>query len=328
MKNILVFFLVFYVMYLYLVIIRDGIPVFNQLERSKFALNYSGTLAGLLYKYKTFIALLLGISYKINNSSKRTISLGLIVAYLIYLFLTGNKFSSIFYSTILILIPNVHLIIFLYKNYKVKDNINQIIIILLILLITIYIFFNHIFTYYSFLGSNLDILNEYLIPRFFASQSEVWWSSWNDFYTGRIDSYNQLLVEIKNFLFGGDPNQIGMSFLMLEHGHNALEYINSGRVYTGGYPAILLYMMPLILGFLLQIPLALIFGVIIRYFIKCIYKVYLFRLWLIFDLLSGFQSMYLMGDISSLLSKRKLAILILLIIIEFYFVKRYGKKDN
>ncbi|MCU4177467.1 DUF6418 domain-containing protein [Carboxylicivirga sp. N1Y90] len=311
-----VLFCTMYMLLMY-VPLHKGVPIFSGVDRAQFYAGQSGMFKFLI-QYKEFAALLIGILISLKDRRITKFSYILFSLYILNLFLTGNKFSSIYFSVILALTPNLESIVKSYSGKSVRRKFKPLFVGIVFFCIFSYIFVSHVLTYYSFLGSNYDILTQYLLPRIFASQSELWWASWYDFMQGNILSYEQFYKEISSFIVHVDAYDTGMYFLMLHHGgEKAYGFIQWGFVYTGGYPAILLYMMPLSVAYFLQIPLSRIFSLIFKFFSESIGRVELVKMFLYFEILRGFFSMYFMGNIDAFLNKRRIFFVLILMFLYF-----------
>jgi len=296
---------------------RFGIPILSSVNRAEYYTSISGGLYGFVYRFHYVIPFLIGRVISMEHQSKynfrKKMILLLLFTYFFFLFLVGNKFSDIFFGLICFLISSDYSKDIL---FRVTRDYKQLLLIsfytLIVILVFSYIIYNQVTRYYS-PGS---FMNDYFIPRVLKSQSSLWWASWNEAISTNLNLKEGLFRELTNiFSKYEDRYKVGHLFLMVHHGgYKAFLVSLTGFVYTGGYPAILLYIFPIPIVLLFQIPLAYIFSKLMYQLKKSIIQINLFSFAISLQFFLTFFSFYWMGNIHAFFSKRNFVLLLILIV--------------
>jgi hypothetical protein len=246
LNKIPIILLSIFVIYLYIELFRYPIPFFSGIDRGLYAIKYNNVSLHILYMYKDFISLFIGVLffYEFKKRSKcKNIVLFLYGAILIYFVLVGNKFSALFFSLCFFVIPlSLNLIMKdMTKNKKKrKKTILKVVVCIIIFISLISLaMYNYFFEVKSWNNKKIE---SHITHRIFVQQGQIWWSTakriiqennWNS-----KESFRKVFVEP---IYSKNSNTSLHYLMYKEVGKNrVLELIKVGAGYTGAFPAILL----------------------------------------------------------------------------------------
>lgn len=211
-------------------LILSPIPLFDEtVDRFDFwESSYFPFLNKIFGSNSSFLAFGLGLYYLKGTKLK---SITLIVLYLLYLILIGNKFSSLVISFFLIFLP----IFICEKNFKIRaSKLFNLKFIFAGLLLFGIVYYN-----YSIKNSYQHIVDnpfDAIVYRFLGLQGHVWWgASYNYVYLDKENTWaiSELLYGMHHLMRELSPSE----FVELS--------IERGVSFTNGYPSILLRIFPI-----------------------------------------------------------------------------------
>ncbi|MEE9443815.1 MAG: DUF6418 domain-containing protein [candidate division Zixibacteria bacterium] len=252
-----------------------GIPVFSGFGRLGY-FEETGRLEKILLLYGFLFAFILG--YFRPTGKKYSLNSIILIIYLAFLILTGNKFSSLISMVTYYYAP-----IFA-KHYNQKPdvkllNTRNVLIALLIIILTVAFAFT---TYkYATDDNDSEFASLYLKNRVLAFQGEMWWAADYEYHNGNLYDNKHWQIELKAILSRRDVSttDVGMKYLMIRilGPEKAYPIIERGYLYTMTYPAILIAMFPYWIVIFIQFFAGFIFFIVLYYLYYSIIYTHLFR---------------------------------------------------
>ncbi len=238
-----------------------GIPVFSGFGRLSY-FEEAGRLERTLILYGFLIAFILG--YFRKNRGWFSVNGILITLFMVYLLLTGNKFSSLMLLIVCYYTPIF--VRFYTKNPGLKIfKAKYILIGTLVALILISL----AFVSYLYVTDDITFASNYLMNRVFAFQGEMWWAIDYDYYNAEIYDPTHWKTELDAVISPRDVSStdIGMKYLMIAvlGPEKAFMIIEKGYLYTMTYPGILIATFPLWTAFIIQFFAGIIFFMMMYY---------------------------------------------------------------
>ncbi|OAO78695.1 hypothetical protein TGS27_2334 [Geobacillus stearothermophilus] len=251
-------------------LLKTGIPLFSdgQITRYIFWEKFSKyEWAQKIHYQVSLMGFILGLIHATSKGKRvRLASVFLLILIISYLILFGEKFSSIFRTLYMYLIPFYTIKFINKKKYFEKRDV------LLILTIFVMLIGLTVFHYSQKEGSALELM----IYRALGLQGHTWWGADEYLLTNKTFDYAQHLSdEWKGII---DPTQnrfnTGMRFLMILIGEPRLVdiYISNNVNFTMAYPAITIFTFGYVGAVIFQILFALVFSFIISLFYNSIAK--------------------------------------------------------
>lgn len=239
-----------FVVILYIELLSGPVPFFAGIDKIVYKSKYGGPALKVMYKYRDFISLFAGtlFFYELWDQRKKTnytIAI-LFGAILIYLFLAGNKFSAMFFSTCMFIIPVSLLAIERNTKYGVQQASFRTrpshrwrLFILIALFAAM--FYTAIYNYYFRTKSwDPDYVAHHITHRMFVQQGQIWWTTAErifglDLWAPGEAFYHVFLKPL--YSEGGNPS---IRYLMYKDiGSKAFIQFKAGSTYSGAYPAVL-----------------------------------------------------------------------------------------
>jgi hypothetical protein len=239
--------------YLFLDLSRHGsIPLFAQIERFVYTAQYAGDAHRWLVKYGNFLTFWWGVMFAAERLRNQRIDIRYLVllgVLLVYMFLTGNRFSA-FYSFGSFFVIALSAVIatemankrtmvpfsWISHAFKLRDLIALGAIISLALIVITVGIYNNLVNVRGYQGA--ETLSQFS-ERLLVQPSELGWIS-----TERVFDFGHWQPDrVFDFLFQAplDPNKNTMpQYLMLETigEPRTLEHISGGFQFAGGFPEI------------------------------------------------------------------------------------------
>jgi hypothetical protein len=258
-----------FLFYLFFDLVRHGsIPLFAHIERFVYTAQYAGGAHRWLIKYGNFVNFWWGVMFAAERLRNQRIDiryLGLLCLLLIYMFLTGNRFSAFYSFGSFFVIPLSAVIAAEIRNnqsampfswighaFKTRDLVALGAIISLAVIITALGIYNNLVNVRGYQGA--EILSQFW-ERLLVQPSELGWISYE-----RVFAQGHWQPDrVFDFLFQAplDPNKnTTPQFLMLETivEPRTWEHITGGFQFAGGFPEIFfelfgpIYAWPFIFG--------------------------------------------------------------------------------
>jgi hypothetical protein len=259
----------FFLFYLFFDLIRHGsIPLFAHIERFVYTAQYAGGVHRWLIKYGNFVTFWWGVMFAAERLRNRRIDiryLGLLGLLLVYMFLTGNRFSAFYSFGSFFVIPLSAVIAGEIRNktsampfswigraFKTRDLVGLGAIISVAVIVTTLGIYNNLVNVRGYQGA--EILSQFW-ERLLVQPSELGWISYE-----RVFAQGHWQPDrVFDFLFQAplDPNKnTTPQFLMLETigEPRTWEHISGGFQFAGGFPEIFfelfgpIYAWPFVLG--------------------------------------------------------------------------------
>jgi hypothetical protein len=258
-------------------LVRGPIPLFAGIERFDYTRLYGGSLHRRLLEWGPMLALQLGIFFAIpllhDGPSDRRFG-ALFGALILYLFLAGHRFSSLYvYSAFFVMPIGAVLVGRHAKSPSQGDGASRKVLrylaaagVVLLVLIAIAVTYSYVVVR----GEGGEILSK-LSQRILVQQGEMWWMTYK-----RVFLYNEWSgshAAYKLFVDPFDPARNStMQFLMelalpLQRAH---QIIAQGSAYTGGWPEVFFELGGPIGGFVLVALSAIIFSEFMFLMTRCI----------------------------------------------------------
>ncbi|MDP4540574.1 DUF6418 domain-containing protein [Qipengyuania sp. DY56-A-20] len=257
-----------YIAFLYLDMLRIGvIPLFAGIDRLEYQL-VSGIVHNLAYEMNFLVSAVIGIFTVLPRLRGKRLSLpfiALLMAFLIYWALTGNRFSAFLITLSYFALPFGALVAMQAKGILRRESVRGTWSSLLSS--RIFMFFGFITVVISvtaLMFNSYYTVRNYADPTFHLSQRvlvqpvQTWSSTWEmvryDFDRGiNHTALDLVLLNPPN----PDSNTTIQYLMERELGYfRAMELINAGQQYAGGYPEIFFELF----GFWLAIPLMILLG--------------------------------------------------------------------
>lgn len=255
--------------YLYFDLIRIGtIPLFARLERFVYTAEYAGAAHRWLILYGNFMTFWWGVMFAAERLRNRRIDiryLGMLGVLLVYMFLTGNRFSAFYSFSCFFIIPLAGVIAldirddrsalpfsWVGKTFRRRDLIAFGAVVLLAGVASSVSIYNNLANVRQFQG---DEIASQFWERLLVQPSELGWISYE-----RVFAFGQWQPDrVFDFLFQApldDSRNTTPQFLMLETigEPRTYEHISGGFQLAGGFPEIFfelfgpLYAWPFIFG--------------------------------------------------------------------------------
>jgi hypothetical protein len=258
-------------------LVRGSIPLFAGIERFDYSRLYGGSLHRRLLEWGPMLALQLGIFFAIpllhDGRSDRRFG-ALFGALILYLFLAGHRFSSLYiYSSFFVMPIGAVLIGRQAKSPSQGDRASRKVLrylaaagVVLLVLIAIAVTYSYVVVR----GEGGEILSK-LSQRILVQQGEMWWMTYKRVFL--YDEWNSGQAAYKLFVDPFDPARNStMQFLMelalpLQRAHHI---IAQGSAYTGGWPEVFFELGGPIGGFALVALSAIIFSEFMFLMTRCI----------------------------------------------------------
>jgi hypothetical protein len=239
--------------YLFFDLVRNGsIPLFDRIERFVYTAQYAGAAHRWLTQYGNFVTFWWGVMFaaeRLRNRKTDIRYLGLLGLLLVYMFLTGNRFSAFYSFCSFFVIPvsaaiaaeirdNRSRIPFFWigRVFQVRDLLALFVIVFLVVIVIVLGIYNNLVNVRGFAGS--EILSQFW-ERLLVQPSELGWISYE-----RIFSFGHWQpVRVYDFLFQMPLNpsrNTTPQYLMLETigEPRTYEHISGGFQFAGGFPEI------------------------------------------------------------------------------------------
>jgi hypothetical protein len=239
--------------YLFFDLIRHGsIPLFAHIERFVYTAQYAGGAHRWLIKYGNFVNFWWGVMFAAERLRNRRIDiryLGLLSLLLVYMFLTGNRFSAFYSFGSFFVIPLSAVIAAEIRDsrsgvpfswmghaFKTRDLITLVAIISLAVTVTALGIYNNLVNVRGYQGA--EIMSQFW-ERLLVQPSELGWISYERVFT--LGHWQP--DRVFDFLFQAplDPNKnTTPQYLMLETigEPRTWEHISGGFQFAGGFPEI------------------------------------------------------------------------------------------
>lgn len=304
---------------LYLNVVVSGVPLFSGHKINKFNFWQDYAVFPSLERFAAYAAyygFTLGYIYRFQHENRlyKKVTVGLLIFYIGYQVIAGNKFSQPLVTMSSFLIPFISLKV--PKSYALlssrlqKKLITRVILSLLIAVILV-------------LG--LSVYDEAVrgggglssvMYRIFGLQGHVWWGTDLLVQTRSIDYFGHFVAEVQGILYPvTNPINTGIHFLTIlvggGIGYDAI--VNKGVSYTMGYPAITLYAFGPLGAIFAQVIFGSVMAIIAVALHVNIKAGNLIRSLLIFRLLSEGYTTFTMGTLDELFNIKSVIIIIILI---------------
>ncbi len=262
--NIMLISISLCILFLYYNLIKTGIPLFSDVvTRYVFWDEFSNYVWAKKIHYQiSLMGFVLGLIHAFaNTKNSKVVTPLLLLLMIVYLVLFGEKFSSIFRTLYMYLIPFYSIKYARKKKYLEKKDF-ILIVLTFTLLFSLSIFHFSQTEDTSALGA--------ILYRVLGLQGHTWWGA--DEYLTSINTYNYWLHFSDEFsrVFNMESSSLntGMKYLMLLIGDSNIVdiYISSNVSFTMAYPAITLYTFGYVGALAFQVLFAMIFAVIIKLF--------------------------------------------------------------
>jgi hypothetical protein len=258
-------------------LVRGPIPLLAGIERFDYTRLYGGSLHRRLLEWGPMLAFQLGIFFAVpllhDGPSDRRFG-ALFGALILYLFLAGHRFSSLYvYSSFFVMPIGVVLIARQAKSPSQGDRASRKVLrylaaagAVLLVLIAIAVAYSYIVVR----GEGAEILAK-LSQRILVQQGEMWWMTYKRVFL--FDEWNSGQAAYKLFVDPFDPARNStMQFLMeaalpLRRAH---QLFAQGSAYAGGWPEVFFELGGPILGFPLVALSAIIFSEFMFLMTRCI----------------------------------------------------------
>jgi hypothetical protein len=242
-----------FVAYLFFALLRNGtIPLFAHIERYVYTAQYAGAAHRWLVKYGNFLTFWWGLMFAAERLRNQRIDiryLGLLVVLLIYMFLTGNRFSAFFSFGSFFIIPFSAVIATTITNdrsgkpfswigraLRTRDVIILGAIVSLIVIIAAVAIYSNLVNVRGYESSEVG---SGILERILVQPSELGWISYERVFNfGHWQPHS-----VYDFLFQAplDPDRnTTPQYLMLETigEPRTSEHIMGGFQFAGGFPEI------------------------------------------------------------------------------------------
>lgn len=261
------------IIYIGYTFITEGIPIFSGFGRLAY-FEEASRLEQFLVFSKVLIAFLLG--YYRRDNKPVTVNGIILFVFLLYLVLTGNKFSTLrlvlfcYYAPIfaryLYNSPNM-------KMFKKKY--------LVIAVISIVALMGLSYGTYSWKMGDFGIAGTYLQNRILAFQGEMWWAADYDYHNSDLYDKAHWKTELDAIISPDEVSseEVGMKYLMIKllGPEKAHTVIDTGYLFTMAYPGILITMFPFPVVFVIQFFAGIFFCVLLYYLYYSIVYKHVFR---------------------------------------------------
>lgn len=294
------------------------------LSRAEYKTILTGTISGLIIENAAVLAAILGFASSKFEKEKlftKVILVSTIVLFYVCFIILGNKFSIFILITTIFLMTNNYFYKKIFEIWKSKSYSK-----LLIWGFVIFVpFMLWSISYFSerYFHINVGSMGDYLVGRIFRSQGDTFWLSWDEVLAGRIDYLQHLGTELNAIIFHNvNDYDLGLKYLMIHYGgSSAINFINTGFVYTGGFPAILFHIFPFYI-----VPFFMIFSGYILAKVMVYFKLFtnsniIIGTLLLTVLWNGVNSFIMMGNLNALFSIRDIISFLLIFILNQSKVK-------
>lgn len=307
------FFLkIYYILYIVLllviasIIVKYGNPLSLGITRSK----YWTSVAPPILKYLTSILpqllIIDGITIAIYRKTKwKHLSRVLLVLNISLQILQGERFSRLFLSAYFLLLPYVY-IISLKTNYRIplKYIITSFIIFISLMILVLV-------NYIIVLGNYGEAIAMFVNR--LSLQGQVWWAT-EILSSSEPNGFNFIIKHVLGV--GAIEKERGLNYLMfLIAPEVASRYYDSGSIFTGGYPAIIIYGFGSYLGFLVNLLCGFFLGVVLHILVFPIKINNIMVSILCFKIFFSAYLAYVMGEVYLFPSFKTLIFLSLIIVI-------------
>ncbi len=239
----------------------EGIPVLSGFHKLSY-FEETNFLERTLRLYGFLFVFILGY-YQINRG-RLSVNGILLSLFIVYLLLTGNKFSTLLlfvvcYSTPVFVwhyVKNPRLNIFKARYFII----GTVIVVLLI---------SFAFASYSYVSDDTAFASFYLTNRVLAFQGEMWWAIDYDYYNAGIYDPVHWKTEFDAVISPEDvpSTDVGMKYLMIAvlGPEKAFMIFEKGYLYTMTYPGILIATFPMWTAYVIQFFAGIMFFMILYY---------------------------------------------------------------
>jgi Family of unknown function (DUF6418) len=249
-------------------VVRGPIPLFVGMERFDYARLYGGPLHHILLDWGAMLVLQLGIFLAVPLLHGRPFDrrfAGLFAAVMLYLFLVGHRFSSLYVSSSFFIIPVgavllvSHEAAFSWRKVFPGKALRHLAVasVGLICLVGSAI----AYSYTVVRGFEGNQLLAKLIQRMLVQQGEMWWMTYERVFLQA--NWDSSFAAYKLIVAPFDPSRNSTMQFLMERGlpiARAHDILAQGSAYTGGWPEVLFELGGPVGGFLLVIVSAIIFS--------------------------------------------------------------------
>jgi len=246
--------------------VTGGVPLLEGIDKVLF-FKSAGPVERFLLGYGFLIAFILGYYRRLRG--RFSVNGLLLAAMLVYLLLTGNKFSALiklivaYYSAvhIQVLLNNPKFTIFS-RRYALWGVVGIVFVL------------SVAFGSYLYWGEDAAGATQLLTNRVLALQGHLWWVS--DYRIFALDAFDgrHWLAEWQGIVHFGAvaEGSVGMKYVMLQAigPDKAYAIFDIGYLYTMAYPAILILTVPWPFALLIQLCAGALFGLLLYYFYYCL----------------------------------------------------------
>jgi hypothetical protein len=238
-----------------------GVPILEGIQKVTFY-REAGPVERFLLAYGFLIAFLLG--YFRRKRGRVSINGLLLAAMLVYLILTGNKFSALikvlvfYYAAVFVQYLKAHPDFTIFRAKYVGWGVAVVLVLLSV-------------SYGSYLywGESVNGAADLLVNRVLALQGHLWWST--DLAVVSMGQYDPAhwLAELRAVIDPGAVAEgaVGMKYVMLQAvgPERAFAVFDTGYLYTMAYPAILVWTLPYLLAVMVQFLAGAVFAALLYY---------------------------------------------------------------
>ena len=295
----------------------DGIPIFEGVHKVLFYQD-AGPVERFLLGYGPFIAFALGYFRRLRG--RISISGILLVLMLLYLVLTGNKFSALtrlavcYYAAVFAQYWQTN------PNFKILRLRNIVIGLAVIMLII-----GGVLASYSFWGLSAQDARLLLFDRVLALQGHLWWASDHSLFAlDRFDP-NHWLAEWRAIVNLGQVAEgtAGMKYVMVQAigAERAFPIFFNGYLYTMAYPAILVLTFPYPVALGLQFLAGVFLCGLLYYLHHCLVYRHFVRAMLAMTIIIPFIGVLSTGDLFVLVTPGIALKLLILLVLELGVIR-------
>lgn len=317
---IIVIYLVLVFSYMFI----NGIPILIGIDRAQFFENMNKIhIISFFMSYFSLINIFCGIGYVYLYNRKKRLNKFIFLFFLIILFLvlSGNKFSSLFLATVYFLTP----ILLLANNTVItKKNIVLLVsVFILFIASAIYLHYRN-YSYISSIGKG--VLGSYLFQRIFVFQGGIWHRIYEVIIENGNFIISHIITELKAILGFNTKQYTGLKYLMeiSAEGDFIYDIIEGDYLYTGGFPAILLATFNWVFFFPVLYLIVKLYLFIIKILYRCLKSKNIVIIYLSITLYVNFNSLLTSGDFSSFFTINNFIKYSIIMLIYYYPSLRYS----
>lgn len=226
------------VIYVGYVLAIEGLPILSGGDRLEF-FQTANPVERALIIYGPILAFALGLFRR--KTGRISINGLILILYLIFAVLIGNKFSMLAAIVVYYYAPVYARYYTAHPDLKLFKTRYAVVVAIVVVGVGVLAFAT-----YAVVSGNTYFAKNYLLNRTLTFQGELWWAVDHDASAGGIYDRDHANIELENILHPGrvEAADVGMRYIMVKTigAEKAYPIIERGYLYTMAYPAILITM--------------------------------------------------------------------------------------